>query len=146
MQRPPDDEALAESQGISDIRVATFNIGCSQPVKKTTLLSQVKKQMDELLHGNSIVCLQEAQGVYEILEQIADARGWESISTCHEGVTTFYNPAVFDLVEDSVQRIWPEDSAPNAEWRRLVCSTFRPRSDSDDHQLLGLFVVCNNHT
>ena len=92
------------------------------------------------------MCLQEAQGVYEILEQIADARGWESISTCHEGVTTFYNPAVFDLVEDSVQRIWPNASASNAKWRRLVCSTFRPRSDSDDHQLPGLFVGCNNHT
>ena len=69
MESAPVSKALAQSQGVISITAATFNVGCGQAVKNKAKLERTEKDMNQLLVKSSIVCLQEADGVFDKLAE-----------------------------------------------------------------------------
>ena len=125
-----DSAPLVESQGVATINVnllnldvATFNFGCRNAVKEKDKLTQVELRMNQLLHKNSILCLQEADGIIDTLVIVATRHKWQHCA-CFEGIVAFWDPTKWELVRHSEERSWPQESGGKADWRRLVVCIF----------------------
>ena len=77
-------KALAKSQGVVNIHVATFSFVFRQPVVNEELLEKIELLMDQLCDNNRIVCVQEADGVEQTLVRVATERGLTKCNSSKE--------------------------------------------------------------
>ena len=92
--------ALAQPQGEAvTLRFATFNIGARNQVKKQQKLDGFREQIERLFACNDAVCFQEADGVIELLDDVARNTGslyFKSLDKNHEissGIRNCKTPA-----------------------------------------------------
>ena len=129
------------------IQAATINLGGCETLKKQSKRELIFIGFRRLLSNNEVVCVQEAKGLVDDLNQIAYELDFGHTED-FEGMMIFYNIKSVTKIKEHLQPIWPtfhpngNRVSDKASWRRLQCAFFTKVHSPED----PVFLVCNNHT